>query len=420
MTRRRIAVVGSGVAGLTAAHVLGRHHQVSLYEREPRFGGHSNTVAVPGADGEVGVDTGFIVHNRLTYPHLIRLFDELGVETQPSDMSFGVRCDGCGLEYAGARGTRGVFARRSSATRPAYLRMLAEVRRFHREARRLLADPAGDRLTMGEFLDRGRYSHYCREHFVLPLSGAIWSCSRGQMLSYPARYLVRFFANHGMLTVRHSPNWRTVTGGSSRYVERIVARLGDDVHLASPVRSIARRGDGVVVADESHGEQLFDAVVIATHPDQALAVLDDPSERERAVLSRFRYEANETVLHTDSTLLPVSAGARASWNSLLEGCDATESQVHVTYHMNRLQALREPVDYCVTLNGNGRISAASEISRMVYDHPVYTLDTIEAQRGLPMLSHGRTAFCGAYHGWGFHEDGCVSGIRAALALGCPL
>ena len=415
----KVAVIGSGISGLTAAHVIARRgNEVTLYEKDCYFGGHSITVTVAGERGESGVDTGFIVHNRRTYPHLIRLFDELSVATQESDMSFGVRCDDCGLEYAGARGVRGMLATPSSLTKPSYLRMLTEVRRFHQHARRVLLDPAADRMSLGDFLDEGGYSDYCRDHFVLPLTGAIWSSTPTQMYEFPARYLIRFFANHGMLTVRHAPRWRTVTGGSRVYVQAILGRLGAGALGETPAVSVVRTPDGVVVGDANGGERRFDGVVIATHADHALRLLGDPSEAELQVLSRFRYSANETVLHTDGSILPRSSGARASWNYLLEACSVTQPPVHVTYHMNRLQALDEPIDYCVTLNHTTRICPESELRRFVYEHPVYTADALDAQRLLPGLSGQRnTAFCGAYHGWGFHEDGCVSGIRAALALG---
>jgi predicted NAD/FAD-binding protein len=414
----RVAVIGSGVSGLTAAHVISRRHEVSLYEKDERFGGHANTVAVAGSRGEVGLDTGFIVHNERTYPHLLRLFGELGVATQTSDMSFGVRCEQCGLEYAGARGLSGVAARPSRLASADYLRMLVEVKRFHRQARRLLRDPTADRLTLGDFLDRGRYSDYFHDHFMLPLTGAIWSCAPGQIREFPARYLIRFFANHGMLTVKHAPTWKTVTGGSRVYVAAVIRGLGDAVSGNAAV-AVERDADGVTVTDASGAARRFDRVVIATHPDQALRMLADPTAAELRVLGSFSYASNETVLHTDGSLLPRSSGARASWNYLLEACSTSMPQVAVTYHLNRLQALDEPTQYCVTLNQSRRIAPAAEISRIVYEHPIYTLDSLEAQRRLPMLSGvNNTAFCGAYHGWGFHEDGCVSGVRAALALGC--
>ncbi len=419
--RLRVAVIGSGVSGLTAAHLIARRHDVVLYEREPQLGGHANTVFVAGADGRrLGLDTGFIVHNERTYPTLLRLFRELGVETQDSDMSFGVHCEGCGLEYAGARGLAGIVPRVSTLARPRYLRMLAEVKRFHRHARRVLTDPAGDRLTFGGMLLEGGYSQYFCQHFALPLTGAIWSSSNGGMLEFPARYLIRFFANHGMLTVTGSPQWKTVTGGSRAYVSRIAERLGEGVLAGVGAVEIVRTDGGGVVADTEGDERRFDRIVIATHPDQALRLLVDADDREREVLGRFAYTSNETVLHTDGSLLPAARGARASWNSRMDMCShTTTAPVQITYHLNRLQALREPVDYCVTLNQAARVRTADRLAEMVYDHPVYTLDTPQAQRDLPGLNGRRgTIFCGAYHGWGFHEDGCASGLRAAVALGC--
>ena len=381
-----VAVIGSGISGLTAAHVIARTgNEVTLYEKDSYFGGHSNTVTVPGERGEIGVDTGFIVHNRRTYPHLIRLFDELGVATQASDMSFGVRCDDCGLEYAGSRGVRGVLAQPARIANPRYLRMLAEVRRFHRHARSVLLDPTADRLSLGDFLEQGGYSDYCRDHFVMPLTGAIWSSSPTQMHEFPARYLIRFFANHGMLTVRHSPRWRTVTGGSRVYVRAIVERLGGAVMGETPAVSVRRTPTGVVVGDAHGGERRFDGVVIATHADQALRMLDDPTELERDVLSRFRYSTNETVLHTDGSILPRSAAARASWNYLLDACSATQPPVHVDLPHEPPAGLDEPIDYCVTLNHTSRICPESELRRFAYEHPVYTADALDAQRLLPAV-----------------------------------
>ncbi|MFB6907641.1 NAD(P)/FAD-dependent oxidoreductase [Streptomyces bacillaris] len=417
--RRRTAVVGSGVAGLTAAHVLHKAHDVTLYEADDRVGGHAHTHELAASDGRVHrVDSGFIVHNRRTYPHLLRLFGELGVATQESEMSMSVRCEGCGLEYAGARGTAGLLAQPRSALRGPYLRMLAEVPRFHRAARALLELPEGPatEMTLGEFTRRGRFSPYFHAHFLTPMVSAVWSCDPVTALRYPARYLFRFLAHHGMLTVGGSPVWRTVTGGSRAYVERVVKQL-TAVHTATPVRAVTRHADGVELTTEDGTTTPYDSVVIATHPDQALRLLADPTDAERATLGAFTYSRNPTLLHTDTTLLPRSRGARASWNYLMPSCAADADHVTVSYDMNRLQRLDAPERFVVTLNGSDRVDPASVRARMVYEHPVYTPESVSAQARLPALSGPVTAFAGAYHGWGFHEDGCRSGAEAAAALG---
>lgn len=423
--RRRVAVVGGGVAGLTAAHVLRRRDEVTLYEADDRLGGHAHTHELPGDAGRtVGVDSGFIVHNERTYPRLRRLFAELGVATQESEMSLSVRCEGCGLEYAGARGPRGLFARPRQAVSPAYLRLLAEVPRFHRRARALLADPAaaeapgarGEPATLGAFLREHRFSRYFTGHFVVPLVSSVWSCAPGTALRYPARYLFRFLAQHGMLTVTGSPTWRTVTGGSAEYVRRIAKQL-DAVRTGAPVRSLRRTGAGVEVATADGRRARYDAAVVAVHPDQALRLLAAPTEAERAVLGAFRYSRNETVLHTDTSLLPRAANARASWNHLLPSCAATADRVLVTYDLSRLQRLAAPERYLVTLGAADRVAPGRVLRRMVYRHPVYTPPTLAAQRRLPELNGPVLAYAGAYHGWGFHEDGCRSGVAAAAALG---
>ncbi|MET7502429.1 NAD(P)/FAD-dependent oxidoreductase [Streptomyces microflavus] len=417
--RRRTAVVGSGVAGLTAAHVLREAHDVTLYEADDRVGGHAHTHELGASDGRVHrVDSGFIVHNRRTYPHLLRLFDELGVATQESEMSMSVRCEGCGLEYAGARGPAGLLAQPRSLLRGPYLRMLAEVPRFHRAARALLELPEGPAtdMTLGEFARRGRFSPYFHAHFLTPMVSAVWSCDPVTALRYPARYLFAFLSHHGMLTIGDSPVWRTVTGGSHAYVGRVVKQL-TAVHTATPVRAITRHADGVELTTEDGTTTPYDAVVIATHPDQALRLLADPTDAERATLGAFTYSRNPTLLHTDTTLLPRSRGARASWNYLMPSCAADADRVTVSYDMNRLQRFDAPETFVVTLNGSDRVDPGSVRARMVYEHPVYTPESVSAQARLPALSGPVTAYAGAYHGWGFHEDGCRSGAEAAAALG---
>ena len=329
-----------------------------------------------------------------------------------------VRCAGCGLQYAGQRGLGGLTPglRRG---RGRYLRMLGEIPRFHRAARRLLAAPpgAGGERTFGEFLGEGGFSDYFTAHFALPLVAAVWSCPPGTALSYPARYLFAFLANHGMLSVSGSPPWRTVTGGSRCYVERAAKRL-HDIRLCTPVRAVRRHGDGAEVRDAAGEIHQFGAVVIATHPDQALRLLDPPTRAERDVLGAFAYTQNPAVLHTDVTLLPDRPRIRASWNYELGGFRPVAGPApRISYHMNRLQNLPAGEEYIVTLGGQGVVAPATIIDRMDYAHPAYTPASVAAQRRLPELNTAVTAFAGAYHGWGFHEDGCRSGAEAARALG---
>lgn len=414
MTRERIAVVGAGVAGLTAAYLLQRRHDVLLFEAQPRLGGHAHTHEVETSTGTQAIDSGFIVHNERTYPNLLRLFAELGVRTQDSDMSMSVRCLGCGLEYAGGRKLGGLFPRLDNLTRPRYLWMLAEVSRFHRHARRELAHPGPD-CTLGEFVDTGGYSRYFVEHFLLPMVSCVWSAPEKVSREYPARYLFTFLAHHGMLTVKGSPTWQTVVGGSRAYVERAVKNL-TAVHVGTPVRAVHRHADGVVVRDDADTEHRVDRVVLATHADEALALLADPTPAERAVLGAIPYSRNETWLHTDGSLLPRSAGAAASWNYLKPDCGGAD-RVLVSYHMNRLMRLPAAEPYVVTLGATDRVDERAVVARMVYEHPVYTPDSVAAQARLPELAGARTAYAGAYHGWGFHEDGCAAGVRAAEQFG---
>ncbi|MDN3351621.1 FAD-dependent oxidoreductase [Actinomadura sp. DC4] len=393
----RIAVIGSGVAGLTAAYVLARNSEVTLFEADERLGGHAHTHDVGG----MAVDSGFIVHNHRTYPLLTRLFRELGVETRETEMSMSVRCRGCGLEYAGGRGIPGLLARRPSLR---YLRMLADVPRFHRAARALTGDP-----TLGEFV--AGYSPYFVAHFVTPLVAAVWSCSAADAMRYPARYLFAFLDNHGMLSVTGAPPWRTVAGGSRAYVDRIAKGL-TSVRTGAPVRDLRRTPDGVALHTPL-GAAEFDAAVVAAHPGQALRLLAEPTRAERETLGAFRYSRNEAVLHTDGSALPERA--HAAWNYTMPSCAATADRVRVSYDMNRLQRLGAPRPYVVTLGGT--VPEEHVLARMVYEHPVYTPEAVAAQERLPALNDRRIAFAGAYHGWGFHEDGCRSGVEAARALG---
>ena len=415
--RPRAAVVGSGVAGLTAAYLLQRAYDVTLYEADDRLGGHAHSHDVVAGDGRlVTLDTGFIVHNAHAYPRLLRLFGELGVGTRDSDMSMSVRCEGCGLEYAGSRGPHGLFPAASSLARPEYLAMLAAIPAFYADARRLLRAPGQDALTFGEFLAWGGYRRYFVSHFAVPLVAAVWSCPPADALNYPARYLFEFLSHHGMLSVARSGGWRTVVGGSRAYVERIAKQL-TSVRCCVPVRAVTRVTGGVEIRTGDGGASRFARAVVATHPDQAVRMLDLPTRAEREVLGAFRYGSSRVSLHTDARLLPRSPAARASWNYLLPGCAGTAGQVTVSYHLNRLMGLTGEADYLVSLNAAGRVRPGCVLARMTYRHPLYTAGSVAAQRRLPGLNTSVIAYAGAYHGWGFHEDGCRSGAEAAAALG---
>ncbi len=415
--RRRVAVVGGGVAGLTAAYVLRRAREVTLYEADDRLGGHAHTHDIAGYDSRIArVDSGFIVHNERTYPYLLRLFRELGVTTQDSEMSMSVRCDGCGLQYAGARGLTGLFAQPRNVLRGPYLRMLAEVPTFHRAARGVLASDHADAVTLRQFLARCGFSSYFITHFMTPLVSAVWSCPSTTAMRYPARYLFRFLEHHGMLSLKGSPQWKTVTGGSAEYVNRLAKQL-TAIRTGTPVRAVRRFPDRALVTAEDGTTAEFDAVVLAVHPDQALRMLTDPTPDEQQVLGAFHYSRNPTVLHTDTAVLPSAHRARASWNYLMPSCHASADAVQISYHMNSLQGLDVSEDYVVSLNCTELVDEQRVLARMVYEHPVYTPESVAAQDRLPELNTAVTAYAGAYHGWGFHEDGCRSGAQAAAALG---
>ena len=409
--RRRIAVVGSGVAGLTAAHVAAHTAHVTLYEADTRLGGHADTHEVAG----LAIDTGFIVHNEHTYPTLLRLFAELGVETQPSEMSMSVHDEETGLEYAGARGLRGLLPTTRAALRPRYLRMLTEVPRFHRRARALLAESSrNEDIPLREFLETGGFSSYFGRHFMEPLVAAVWSCDPAVALDYPARYLFEFLAHHGMLSITGSPQWRTVVGGSREYVARVAAGL-DSVRVGTKVTSLRETVHGVELTDGNGETTTYDAVVVATHPDQALAMLQEPTPAQRRALAAMPYSDNLALLHTDMSLLPSAEAARASWNFLRPR--RARGAVTVTYDLTRLQRLPTDTHYLVTLGGEDLVDPDLVLARREYAHPLYTPDSVTAQGLLPEANTARVAFAGAYHGWGFHEDGARSGVAAAAHLG---
>jgi len=413
-----VAVVGSGVAGLTAAYLLQRAYEVTLFEADHRLGGHAHTHDVATDSGRtLAVDSGFIVHNDRTYPHLRRLFAEIGVGARPTEMSMSIRCEGCGLEYAGGRGAGGVFAQPQRLADRRFWALLAQVRRFHtRAAAYVAASPEDDLTTYGGFLEREGFSAYFRSHYAVPLVSCVWSAGHETALEYPARYLFRFLDHHGMLQVKGSPQWYTVSGGSRTYVDRVAATLSQ-VHTRTPVRDITRKPDAVELRDAADRVHRADRVVVATHADQALALLTDPTDDERDVLGAFRYSTNHTLLHTDGSVLPEADRAKASWNYLMTSCDARQDRTVVSYWMNRLQGHVGDGDYVVTLNASDRVDPRTVLAQMTYDHPLYTPESVAAQRRLPELTTDVTAFAGAHHGWGFHEDGCRSGVEAARAFG---
>jgi predicted NAD/FAD-binding protein len=416
--RPSVAVIGSGVSGLTAAYLLNRTHDVTLFEADNRLGGHAHTHDLTASDGSThAVDSGFIVHNDRTYPWLRKLFAELEVEVRPTEMSMSVRCDGCGLQYAGGRGLRGMLAQPRRLLDPQFLRMLLQVKRFHRRATAFLqVSDDGDLTTYGEFLEREGFSDHFIAHYAVPVVSCVWSSGREVTLLYPARYLFRFLEHHGLLQVTGSPQWYTVVGGSRTYVERLAARL-PDVRRSAGVTDITRRPDGVEIRTASGAVSRFDRVVIATHADQALGLLTDPTDQEVQTLKAFGYSPNETVLHTDSSLLPEATEARASWNYRMSSCTSPDEPTVVTYWMNRLQGHASPQDFLVTLNARDRIDPDSVLAVMDYEHPIYTPQSVAAQSHLGSLDTDQTVYAGAYHGWGFHEDGCRSGVEAARHFG---
>ncbi|WP_107657343.1 NAD(P)/FAD-dependent oxidoreductase [Nocardia suismassiliense] len=412
---RSVAVIGSGVSGLTAAYLLAKRDHVTLFEADGRLGGHAHTHELVLDDGRrVRVDTGFIVHNDRTYPILTRLFDELGVATQTTDMSLSVRSDRDGLEYAGCTGPLGLFAQPRLMVDRRYLGLIFDILRFHRAARSTLRSTTDE--TLEEFLRRNRFGAYFAEHFMRPLISAVWSCDPEVAPQYPAQYLFRFLDHHGMLTVLGSPTWRTVTNGSSRYVEKIAAGI-DEVLMSTRVVRVDRNQDGVRITDIHGDERQFDAVVIAAHPDQALRMLAQPSPLEKNLLASIPYSTNHVQLHSDESLLPRARRARAAWNYLIPK-DRTGSVI-VTYDLTRLMRIEGVRDrrFLVTLGGAHLVEPNAVIAEMIYHHPIYTPKSVAAQARLHELNGPVVSFAGAYHGWGFHEDGALSGLKAAQRVG---
>lgn len=412
----KIAVVGTGISSMVCARVLATRHEVTVYEAADYVGGHTNTIDVP-LDGRTWpVDTGFIVFNDWTYPNFIRLLEILGVPSRASDMSFSVRSRASGLEYNGTS-LNTLFAQRSNLFRPSFHRMIRDILRFNREAPRLL-ESDDDGVTLGEYLDAGRYSRAFLEHYVLPMGGAIWSAPADAMRAFPARYFVQFFSNHGMLSVDARPTWRTVVGGSQAYMRALAAPLHASIRTSSPVTAVRRGEDHVEVESRGRRER-FDHVVVGAHSDQALAILADATKAERDVLGAIPYQVNDAVLHTDARVLPRRKRAWAAWNYHLG--EDRDGRVAVTYWMNRLQGLAAPAEFLVTLNDDGEIAPDKVLRRIRYHHPFFTRAGIAAQKRWAEISGThRTSYCGAYWGYGFHEDGVKSALRVLESFGLGL
>ena len=413
----KIAIVGTGISGLVAAYHLAPHHEITVFEAGDHIGGHTHTHQVTSHGRDYAIDTGFIVFNDWTYPNFIALMEQLKVRFIESTMSFSVRCEKTGLEYNGTS-LDALFSQRRNLLSPRFYRMLMDIFRFNREAPSLLHEEE-DGLTLGDYLDREGYSQPFRDHYILPMGSAIWSQAPDGMLKFPVRNFIRFFSNHGMLSVSNRPTWRVIQGGSTSYVTPLIDQFKEAIRLNTPVESIRREGHHVLVTSPAAALEAFDGVVMACHSDQALALLSDPSPLEREILGAIPYQENEVVLHTDSRVLPKAKKAWAAWNYHIPS--ETSDRVAVTYNMNILQRLEANETFCVSLNHSAHIDPQKIIKRLTYHHPVFTPAGIEAQQRHGEISGiSQTYYAGAYWGFGFHEDGVKSGLRvveqiAALA-----
>ncbi|MDZ7622743.1 MAG: FAD-dependent oxidoreductase [Candidatus Competibacteraceae bacterium] len=407
-----IAIIGTGISGLTAAWHLHREHRLTIFEANDYIGGHTNTVEAEFWGKTYAVDTGFIVYNDWTYPNFIQLLDQLGVASQRTLMSFSVRCERTGLEYNG-QDLNTLFAQRFNLFRPSFHRMLRDILRFNREAPALLE---GDgEISLNDYLREQRYSREFIEQYIIPMAAAIWSAEPGLMGEMPARFFVQFFKNHGLLSVNQRPQWRVIQGGSRNYVGPLTAPFRDRIRLNCPVEWVRRQPNHIQIKTRHGPVERFDEVVIATHSDQALRLLADPTPREREILSAIPYQENEAVLHTDTRLLPRRKLAWAAWNYHLAA--QPQTRVAVTYNMNILQNLDAPITFCVTLNPSQTIDPARVLYRTTYHHPVFTEAGVRAQARRAEISGVKnTWYCGAYWSYGFHEDGVNSGLAVARGL----
>ncbi len=409
----RIAIVGSGISGMVAAHHLCRNHDITVFEANDYIGGHTNTISVEAENRPYAVDTGFIVFNDRTYPEFSKLIAALGVPVRNSVMTFGVKCDRTGLEYAGTS-LDTLFAQRLNLLRPRFYRMIADILRFNREAPELVRDARAS-MTLGDYLHRHEYSRSFIEHYIIPMGAAIWSAEPVVMKDFPARYFVEFFSNHGLLSLKDRPQWKVIAGGSHRYVQALTAPYADRIRLSAPVQRIVRRTDQIFVHLADGTKERFDRVFLACHSDQALNLVDAPTRAERDVLSAIPYQENEAVLHTDTSILPSRKKTWAAWNYHVPA--RPQHRVAVTYNMNALQGLDAKTTFLVTLNSAESIDAEKIIHRVTYNHPVFNQEGIRAQRRHREINGaGGIYYCGAYWGFGFHEDGVRSGLAAVEAF----
>ena len=411
----KIAIVGSGIAGLTCAYLLARRHEITVFEADARIGGHTHTVPVTVDGREYAVDTGFIVFNDWTYPNFIRLLGQLGVTFKPTEMSFSVNDPDSGLEYNG-NNLNSLFAQRSNLLSPGFWGMLRDILRFNKEARRDLAEQriATD-TTLDDYLKAGGYGERFILHYIVPMGAAIWSMPMAEMLNFPLQFFVRFFENHGLLSVSNRPQWQVIEGGSSAYIAPLTASFKERIRLNCPVGRIDRDAHGVVIHSPA-GIERFDKVVLACHSDQALRLLGNPDKVEREILGALPYADNEVVLHTDTRLLPTRKRAWASWNYRLGGAGHTRAAV--TYDMNILQGLQSGTTFCVSLNQSAGITPSKVLARFTYAHPQFSLAAVAAQQRWAEIDGAQhTHYCGAYWANGVHEDGVVSALRVAAAFG---
>ncbi|MGI9488556.1 MAG: NAD(P)/FAD-dependent oxidoreductase [Geminicoccaceae bacterium] len=415
----RIAIVGSGIAGLSCAWLLNKIHDITVYETADRPGGHSHTVSMPTHAGDVAVDTGFIVYNERNYPNLTALFRHFGVPTKSSSMSFGVSLDRGRFEYSGSETYGTLFAQKSNLLRPAFHRMLADIIRFNAAAARFLReDDKPEPLTIGEFLSRGRYSNAFCNRYLLPMSAAIWSANLESIRAFPARSFFQFFSNHGLISLNDRPKWRTVAGGSVVYVKKLAASFIDRLLTRTGAGRISRDSETVIVEDCHGYTERFDAVVLACHANQALALINDPTAAECSVLGAFDYQSNETFLHSDPKLMPKRRAVWSSWNYLASSSRSRETKVSVTYWMNHLQQLETDRLALLSLNPLDQPDPDHLVTTMRYDHPVFDQKALDAQKRLSEIQgRHRLWFAGAHWGYGFHEDGLLSGLQVAACLG---